>query len=148
MHSKLEKFDPAVDKRFLIIISGLVWSIVGIILCNLAVGWLLQTTDQKAVFLGLAGTFLALLIHHLGFLKLVDSNIDRILAKKDKVCFFAFQPWKSYLLIIIMITMGLVLRSSQLPRPYLAVIYLGFGGAMFLSSIRYFRVFLKLIRKT
>ncbi|GBE39491.1 MAG TPA: hypothetical protein ENG95_05780 [Nitrospirae bacterium] len=148
MDPKLEKFDPAVDKRFLVAISGLVWSIVGIFLCNLAVSWLMQTTDQKTLLFGPAGVVLALLIHHFGFLRLVDSNISRILSKKDKVCFFAFQPWKSYLIIVIMVAMGITLRHSSLPKPYLSIIYIGFGGAMILSSIRYIRVFLNLIFKT
>ena len=147
MNPKLNKFDPAVDKKFLIALSGILWSIVGIALCNLAVSWLSETTARTAVWLGTAGTVLSLLIHHFGFLKLVDSNIERILSKKSKVCIFAFQPWKSYLIILIMICMGIFLRHSSLPKPYLAVIYIGFGGAMLLSSFRYHRNFFKLMFK-
>ncbi len=147
MHSRFNKYDPAVDKKFLIALSGIIWSIVGIALCNLAVGWLSETAGQTVVWLGAAGTVLSLLIHHFGFLKLVDSNIKRILSKQGKVCIFAFQPWKSYLIILIMIGMGMFLRHSSLPKTYLAVIYIGFGGAMFLSSLRYHRNFFKLIFK-
>jgi hypothetical protein len=64
---------------------------------------------------------------------------------KNKVCIFAFQAWKSYLIIVIMVGMGIALRHSPLPKPYLSVIYIGFGGAMILSGLRYFRVFIKLI---
>jgi hypothetical protein len=46
-----------------------------------------------------------------------------------------------------MITMGTFLRQSSLPKPYLAVIYIGFGGAMLLSSLRYHRNFFKLMFK-
>ncbi|MBI5408039.1 MAG: hypothetical protein HZA14_01580 [Nitrospirae bacterium] len=139
----LKKFDPAVDKRILIMLSGIVWSILGIILCYLAVHWLSQTTMRNRVWLGSAGIILALMIHHFGFLKLVNKNIERILAKEGKVCIFGFQPWKSYLIIVIMIGMGAILRRSSLPKSYLSVIYIGFGGAMALSSIRYHRIFLK-----
>jgi small-conductance mechanosensitive channel len=148
MNPKIEKFAPAVDKRFLIVLSGITWSIVGIILCNLAVNWLLQSTFYKGIWLGLAGIVLSLLIHHFGFLRLVDRNIERILSKKDKVCIFAFQAWKSYLIVAIMVGMGIALKRSPLPKPYLSVIYIGFGGAMIFSSIRYYRVFLKLILNT
>ncbi len=147
MHSNFIRFDPAVDKKFLIALSGIIWSIVGIALCNLAVGWLSQTTSYTTAWLGTAGIILSLLIHHFGFLKLVDRNIERILSKEGKVCIFAFQPWKSYLIIVIMIGMGMALRHSSLPKPYLAVIYIGFGSAMILSSLRYHRNFLKLILK-
>lgn len=148
MYSKIKKFDPAVDKRVLIALSGITWSIVGIALCKLAVAWLSQTTIEKSIWLGSAGIILSLLIHHLGFLKLVDKNIERIRSMKNKICIFAFQAWKSYLIVVVMICMGIALRSSPLPKPYLSVIYIGFGGAMLLSSIRYYRIFLKLIIKT
>jgi hypothetical protein len=145
MKDKLKRFDPAVDKTLLVALSGIMWSGVGLKLCNLAVKWLYLTTARPGIWLGAAGTILSLMIHHFGFLKLVDRNIGRILAKEGKVCIFGFQPWKSYLIIVIMIGMGTALRHSSLPRPYLAVIYIGFGGAMLLSSIRYFRTFIRLI---
>lgn len=145
MNPEIKKFDPAVDKRFLIALSGIIWSVVGIALCNLAVKWLRQPTAHDVIMFGAAGIFLSLLIHHFGFLRLVDRNIDRILSKEGKVCIFGFQPWKSYVIIMIMIGMGMVLRGSPLPKYYLAVIYLGFGGAMLLSSLRYYRTFFTII---
>ncbi|NOZ68565.1 MAG: hypothetical protein GXP46_04835 [Deferribacteres bacterium] len=146
MNYDIRKYDPAVDKRFLILIalSGIVWSLVGVILNALAVKWLSHTAVQRAAWLGSAGIILALLIHHFGFLRLVDKNIARIMAKKGKVCIFGFQPWKSYLIIIIMVALGITLRHSSLPKPYLAIIYIGFGGAMLLSSLRYHRIFFTL----
>lgn len=141
----IRKLDPAVDKRFLILLSGLVWSIVGILLCRLALGWLSETDIKTGMLFGIASVILALSIHHFGFLKLVDKNIDRIQAKDGKVCIFAFQEWKSYAIIAVMVCMGIILRSSPLPKHYLSIIYVGFGGAMILSSIRYYRVFIKLV---
>lgn len=146
MNDKFRKYDPAVDKRFLLALSGLMWSIVGIILCRHAAGWLSRTDSQKALWLGSAGILLSLMIHHFGFLKLVDRNISRIASKEGRVCIFGFQPWKSYLIIVIMIAMGTALRHSSFPKPYLAVIYIGFGGAMLLSSLRYYRYFFKRTR--
>ena len=143
MNPKLRKYDPAVDKRLLIVLSGVIWSAVGILLCSRAYGWLAIEYTSFNLILAIAGTFLALLIHHFGFLKLVNKNIDRIMIKKGKVCIFGFQPWKSYIIILVMITMGTLLRQSSLPKTYLSVIYIGFGGAMLLSSFRYHRIFFK-----
>lgn len=145
MHPALKKFDPAVDKRFLIVISGIIWSVVGVLLCNLSIGWLSEAVNSGTIWIGIAGIILALLIHQLGFLRLVNRNIERILLAKNKICIFAFQPWRSYIIIIIMIGIGIILRHSPVPKPYLSIIYTGFGGAMILSSIRYYRVFFKLI---
>lgn len=145
MNDVIRKLDPAVDKTVLIAASGLLWSAVGILLCKRALGWLTSAPGHGPLWPGIAGILLALMIHHFGFLKLVNKNIDRIRAKKGKVCIFGFQPWKSYVIILIMITMGQALRHSALPKPWLAVVYIGFGGAMLLSSVRYFRTFISLL---
>jgi len=102
--------------------------------------------EQQKLLFALAGMALALSIYLFGVLKLVNKNIERISSKPGKVCIFGFQPWKSYIIIIIMISLGSALRHSPLPKPYLSVIYIGFGGAMILSSIRYLRTFIRLMR--
>jgi hypothetical protein len=52
---------------------------------------------------------------------------------------------KSYLIVIIMISMGIALRHSSIPKRYLSILYNGIGLALFLSGIRYFRFFFKLL---
>ena len=141
-------FKPAVDKRILIALSGITWSVVGIALCRLAVIWLSETGPSIIIPFSLAGLILSFLIYFFGFSKIVDRNTERILSKSGKVCVFAFQAWKSYLIVAVMIGMGIALRSLPLPRHYLSIIYIGFGGAMILSSIRYYRVFIDLIKKS
>ena len=44
-----------------------------------------------------------------------------------------------------MICLGIILRHSPIPKQWLAVIYLGFGGAMILSSIKYYIFFFKML---
>ncbi len=143
MEQGTKRFHPAVDKRILIALSGATWIIVGVILVKLALGWLSPVNLKSAFVLGLTGATFALFIYHFGFLRLVDRNIERIMEMKDKVCIFAFQAWKSYVIIAVMVGMGITLRQTPLPKPYLAVVYIGFGGAMVLSSIRYIRTFFR-----
>jgi len=143
---KIKRFEPAVDIRILILLSGLTWSIVGIALCRMAVLWLLPVNGSPGALLGLSGIILFLAIHRFGFSKLVARNIERIRSKANKkICIFAFQAWKSYIIILIMICLGIILRHSLIPKQWLAVIYLGFGGAMILSSIKYYLFFLKMM---
>ncbi len=141
MLSALEKWEPAVDKKILILLSGLMWCTVGIVLCAFAWGWVSQLGNQWGIWLVLLGLLLSLLIHFLGFSRLVGKNIARILPKKEKVCVFAFQAWKSYLIIAIMIGLGITLRRSSIPRQYLIVLYTGIGCALIWSSFGYFRAF-------
>ena len=93
------------------------------------------------------GVVLALLAHHFGFLKIVDKNLERILLMNEKKCLFSFIPWKSYLIIVVMITMGAILRHSVIPKQYLAILYTAIGLALILSSVRYMRVFFREIRR-
>ena len=89
----------------------------------------------------LSGFAAAMVIHHYGFLRVVDKNLGRIKLLKERPCAFSFMSLKSYLLVFIMVMMGLGLRHSALPKQYLSVLYTGIGLALFLSSIRYFRNF-------
>ena len=86
-----------------------------------------------------AGVAAAVVTSHFGFFKVVDKNLGRISRMQGKRCAFSFMSWKSYLLVPVMIAMGVALRHSPIPKPYLAVLYLGIGGGLMLSSIRYFR---------
>jgi len=136
------KFKPALNKQFLLIFSGILWMGVGIMLNTLAYQWLHNFKgENKFVYAGL-GFAVALIIHHFGFLKIVDKNLGRISRMEGKPCAFSFMTWKSYLIVLVMVTMGIMLRHSSIPKQYLSVLYIGIGLALILSSIRYFRVLL------
>ena len=136
----LAKLKPAVSRYWLISAAGLLWSAVGMMLCRLAYLWLATVPWGRAVFLGISGILLALIAYRFGFSRIAAKNIDRIRQFSEKGCLFAFQAWKSYLIIVIMVTLGLFLRHLPLPKQYLAVIYLAVGGALFLSSFQYYEL--------
>lgn len=134
----IEKLKPAVSKYWLMALAGLMWSIVGIMLCRMAYTWLKAVPDLMALLMGALGLISALVAYHFGFSKIALKNIDRLCFLPEKTCIFAFQAWKSYLIIIFMILLGLTLRHSSIPRPYLAVIYATIGGALFFSSFHFY----------
>jgi uncharacterized membrane protein len=142
----IDKMKPAVDKNVLIFISFLVWVAVGTMLLLFTYSWLNNSqVTSPLVFIG-AGVGAALIIHHFGFLKIVDKNLGRILPMEGKKCFFSFMTWKSYLIVVVMVTMGIMLRHSSIPKKYLSILYIGIGLSLILSSIRYLRVFLIQLR--
>ena len=98
------------------------------------------------MYLG-AGILLALSIHQFGFLKIVDKNLNRLDQMSGKNCLFSFIPWKSYLIIIVMIALGTLLRHSMIPKKKLAILYIGIGLALILSSVRYIRIFYREIKR-
>jgi len=134
----IEKLKPAIPRKILFALAGIMWCCVGMMLASMAVRWLSDYTGHSWIFAA-TGLIAALLIHHFGFLKIADKNLRRISQLSEKPCAFSFISWKSYLLIISMVTLGITLRHTSIPKQYLSIIYMGIGMALFLSSIRYFR---------
>jgi len=135
----VNKWKPGVEKQWLHLLAGVMWSGVGVMLISLAVGWLLPLDRRLAILLATVGLFLALIIHRFAFSRLAVKNrrrIDDLAGEKN--CILAFQEWKSYPLVAVMIAMGITLRSSPLPKHYLAVIYIAIGLGLFLASLQYY----------
>ncbi len=145
MSEKMEadRFRLIVTKKILMFIAGLMWLLVGVMLLNYARLWLSLESGKIMILYSGAGVLSALIIHHFGFLRVADKNLQRIFSMKERVSVFSFLTWKSYILIAVMITMGITLRHSAIPKKYLAVLYIGIGLALALSSIRYIRFFIK-----
>ncbi len=136
-------FKPAVSKRVLLFLAGFVWFCVGAMLLGLAFFWLRELSIKNSfMFFGL-GVVAGLLVHCFGFHRIADKNIERILRMDGKKCIFAFISWKSYIVIILMVAIGRLLRCSTVSRQYLAVLYVVMGLALILSATRYLRVFIK-----
>ena len=113
----------------------------------LAYSWL-RAESRESVLVTLSVGFTgALAIHHFGFLRLVDKNLARIMPMEGPRCVFSFMPWKSYLLIMVMVLMGFLLRHSSIPKLYLAGLYSAIGTALLLSSVRYLRFYVLEMRQ-
>jgi hypothetical protein len=137
---KLDKFKPGVSKIWLQLSAGLVWLGVGVMLDAFATRWLELADFSTRLLLIAAGATLAAAIYTWGFSKLAQKNIRRIGAYTDeKICLFAFQKWSSYPLVAFMMGLGIYLRHySSLPKPLLAIMYLGIGSALFAAGLLYF----------
>jgi hypothetical protein len=147
MKSKIMKLRPAVDKATLVFLAGFMWCGVGAMLISYSVMWLVPLTLISQTIFSLAGVALALPIYYFGFLRLANKNLNRLLPLAEKRCLFSFMTWKSYLLVPVMVSMGIFLRHSPIPKPYLSVIYSGIGLGLFLSGIWYFRFFRMLLQE-
>jgi hypothetical protein len=145
MNMEIRRFTPFADKRVLVFLAGSMWCGVGIMLVNFGMKWASITSGNEKIVLYTTGFLAAMGIHHFGFLKVADKNLRRLLPLSQKRCVFSFMTWKSYILVAFMMTLGITLRHSSIPKPYLSVLYNGIGLALFLSGIRYFRFFVKLI---
>jgi len=136
---------PAVPRFWLLLIAGLMWSGVGVLMCEIAYHWLTEIRRGRAFFIGALGLLLALTVYRLGFSRIACKNIERISHAPDSTCVFAFQPWRGYLIVVVMITIGITIRHSAIPRQILAILYSTIGGALFLASLLYYGRFWRLI---
>jgi hypothetical protein len=143
----IKRFTPSVDKRVLVILAGLMWCGVGIMLIRFDFTWLYPLELREALVYYIAGFLAAMPIHHFGFLRIADKNLRRLLPLTEKRCLFSFMTWRSYLIVLVMVSMGIALRHSALPKKYLSILYNGIGLALFLSGIRYLRFFVMLLIK-
>ena len=136
---------PKVKHTTLILITGIIWLIASFILLSRAYGWIeLLTAIQLWIGLVVA-LFLALVKSYLIFTKLTKKNIERIYStKQSSISIWEFHFKKDKLLILLMIILGMILRSiSFIPRYVLFPLYAGIGIAMFYVWILYYVSFLK-----
>ncbi len=133
---------PAAQRKVLVFVAGLVWSVVGAALIAVAVRWAIPLLSDYHLLWLAAGLIGGYIIYRFGFSRLVAVNIQRIFAQapgKDKVCIFSFQNTKSYVMIVVMILMGYTMRHLPIPKLYLSPVYTAIGLALLLSSLIYYR---------
>ncbi len=134
----MAKLKPAVSKYWLFIIAGVMWSAVGMMLVWRAFGWFSAMQEGPVIVMGLLGVVLAAAIYRFMFSKIAWKNIKRLCLHPEKVCLFAFQSWQGYVIIVFMISLGIGLRNSPFPKPWLAVMYTGIGGGLFTASLHFY----------
>lgn len=115
-------------------------------MCATAVSWLAPEGIVRGSGFELAGLLLAGLAVRLGFGGIARKNVRRLRRLPDRGCFFAFQAWQGYLIILLMIALGITLRHSPIPKSFLAIIYTAIGGALFMGSLHYYRHLTRMMR--
>jgi len=134
-------FEPSVSRRGLVTLSGLVWSLAGLMVFIRAI-LMIDTLTPFGIALITAGLVLGILKSRFVLARIARRNIDRIKTmspEKDKLCLFAFQPPMSYALIIVMVSAGLTLRHFFPHSIYVIALYFAIGIALLYSGLEYFK---------
>ncbi len=136
----MSKLEPAVKRTTLVFAAGLLWTIIGIYLFEKGIRTLLPLDSNIYIMIGI-GIFIGIIKSRVVFSKMIDANIERIKTlspHKEKICIFAFQAHQSYLMVLLMMSFGLLLRNLPIPPQYYGTILIIIGTALFISSLRYF----------
>ena len=137
----MHRWKPALPKRWLIALAGLLWMIAGSILCFRGGIWLDGFARWQGVLLEAGGLLIGGAGYAVRFHRLVRKNVDRITRLPDRPCAFAFTSWTGYVMIVSMMTLGMTLRHSSLPLWWLSVPYTAMGTALLAGSLGFFRAF-------
>jgi len=133
--------EPAVSRKSMVISAGVFWLIGAVVLLGRSIE-LLQHDLSNRVWPIIIGLAIGVFKYQIVFTKVVSRNIKRIRElspHKKKICFFAFQPLRSYFLLILMVGSGITLRMVGLKPEYLLGTYLAISTALILSSILFLR---------
>ncbi|MCI8859372.1 MAG: hypothetical protein HFI71_07620 [Lachnospiraceae bacterium] len=123
-----------VKKKTLLLIACLVWTIAGFNI--LRIGILAYQPYLSIVNLFLSVVVFAVFQHFI-FGRLVQKHTKRIISyTEDSQFFLKFFDMKAFIIMAVMITGGIYLRTSGLaPEHFIAVFYSGLGASLFLAGI-------------
>ncbi|KAA3630830.1 MAG: hypothetical protein DWP97_14505 [Calditrichaeota bacterium] len=133
--------EPAVKRTTLVFTAGLLWAVIGLFLFGRGIANFLPFENSGYIYIG-GAILLGILKSQLIFSKIIDKNVQRIkelAPQKDKICIFAFQALESYLIALVMIGLGLFLRTLDIPPMIYGGILILIGTALLLSGLKYIK---------
>ena len=133
------KLKPSVSKHNLLLIAGIAWTTAGGILSGSGLSYVIrfshQPTPRILLALVLGGIFYVLL-----FAKISRKHIKRIHGLQIPYpCAFSFFNIRGYLMMTIMISAGIILRSLEIfNKDYLYTFYITMGVPLLISAFRFY----------
>jgi hypothetical protein len=137
MNPVLYKFAPRIARKHLLLVACCAWLIAGsLLLWRSFVYFHLSHFWPVKLSLAVAG---GLLFFRAMFLRISTKHINRIKSMTvERPCFFSFFNLKSYMLMAVMITGGVMLRSSHVVNDeYLSLFYIFMSTPLLFSSLRF-----------
>ena len=133
MRNDLSRFKPGAKRRTHLLLTAVLWSAIGILMLTKASYRIVQVPEHQIII-----TIAALILGTLKSIFILDrsarKSIVRILEFKDGTCLGAVYSFKTWLLVVSMMGIGLVLRNSSLSLSLLCFVYFTIGWALLFSS--------------
>jgi hypothetical protein len=131
MAGKHIRLKPNASRSVHLFVVASLWTAVGFILMSRGIVWL-NAIDKLWLVLP------ALLIGSMKSLFMLDKSakkiINRIISTRDGRCFWGIYSVKTWLLILVMMITGCLIRNSSLPKEFLGLFYISIGWGLFFSS--------------
>lgn len=110
------------------------WTSVGLALMVAGGHWILDSHSPLAVPIWIAAAAAGLVKARLLLAKSARRIVERIKIRGDGRCLGGFLSWKSWVLVLLMIGLGRLLRASPLPLLARGGIYFAIGAALAAAS--------------
>lgn len=131
----LEAHKPAASTRTHLLLAALLWIGVGTMLSWWAADWLLSLQERYKWFLIGAALVLGILKARFVLTRIAGGIVRRIEMRGDGRCLGGFLSVRSWLIIILMMGAGRLLRGGPMPRSICGLIYGAVGTALILASL-------------
>ncbi len=135
LRSWAERWKPAAGVRAHLIAAAGLWTVVGLGLTTAGLAWCFGSAFPQSLLLVAAGIAAGLVKGKYVIRRLAEKNAARIIVRGDGRCLGGFLSVKTWLLVIVMMVSGMLLRRSAVPRPVLGVIYSAVGIALLAGSL-------------
>jgi hypothetical protein len=139
LSSIFQLLKPGIPKRNLLFVAALMWTIAGGMLFFR--GFSMLFLFHRLLWLKLIGSLTGgLVFYRFMFSKISSKHIQRILKMEiERPCFFSFFKFQSYIMMAVMISMGIALRTNGIvPIEYLSILYVTMGVPLTLSTLRFY----------
>lgn len=124
---------PGVSRAVHLFVAPFLWSVIGVVLMIRGWGWIGSGPARLLVALALViGTVKSLLVLD----KAAVRSMKRIKRFDDSTCLGAVYSWKTWLLVVLMMTFGIVMRKITDPGMVIGTLYVAIGWALLFSSRR------------
>ncbi len=127
----LKNIKPGVNRRVHLFAAALLWTVVGAVLIVRGVRWISPAEIVWFIPVALAiGTMKSVLVLD----KSARRGVERVVKMLDGTCLGAVYSWQTWILVAMMITSGILLRTLFEPGTYIGTLYCAIGWALLLSS--------------
>lgn len=137
-------FKPGVPRAMHLFAAPCLWTMIGGMLMFRGWHWLHPGPGKLFVLAGLLlGTLKSLFILD----KVARRSLQRIVLFKDGTCLGAVYSWKTWLLVLLMMLLGMLARLLTQPGPVMGTVYCAVGWALCFSSRLGWREWFNLVHR-
>lgn len=140
----MTRLKPGVNRVVHLFAAPLLWTVVGSMLIVRGAGWIGYGQGWGYIALAVVlGTAKSIFILD----KTAKRGVERIVRLRDGTCLGAVYSWKTWLLVGLMITSGILIRTFLNAGAGIGTLYVAVGWALIMSSRHGWVEWLKWVKK-